>query len=67
MKKYLTYCIAIIGLLAAFSMSGCKTYNRQRTMFSGDHNVTIVRKPSRKPIKGNQKPITKRAHYRSVN
>ncbi|MEM7036252.1 MAG: hypothetical protein AAF570_04670 [Bacteroidota bacterium] len=65
MKKNVTFGLVFSMLVGLFVMQSCKSYNRNRTINSGDHNVTIVRKPKRRRIKNNVKPVTSRKYNRA--
>jgi hypothetical protein len=57
MKQYLTYFLAVLSLLTALSISGCRGSNRQVTSWAGDRNVSVIkRKKSR--VQGRFKPVT---------
>lgn len=66
MKTYLTYFLAVITLTMAIGMTGCAPSGRRRTIFAGDHNVTIVRKPARTTIKRSPKVVKSTKYNRAV-
>lgn len=67
MKKYITYTLAAITLVAAVSVSGCGRGSiRTRTHHHGDRSVTIVKRPHRSPIKGRKKAVTTTKYNRGV-
>lgn len=64
MKQYLTYSLAVLSLLTALSVTGCRGYNRQVTSWAGDRNVSVVkRKKSR--VSGRIKPVTTTKYNRA--
>jgi hypothetical protein len=50
----------------AIGMTGCAPSGRRRTIFAGDHNVTIVRKPARTTIKRSPKVVKSTKYNRAV-
>ena len=64
MKKHLTYGLATLMIAGTlFTVQGCRS-SRSVTLWPGDRNVTVVKKPKRKPVKGRKKAIKKRSMSR---
>jgi len=61
MKKKLTLGIAAIMLAGTVvTTQGCRTTSRSVSLWPGDRNVTVVKKPKRRKIKGRTKAIKHR-------
>lgn len=61
MKQNLIYGLSMVMLVGTLVLSsGCRSQNRTRTIFAGDHNVTVVKKPRRKRIKLRRKAVNSR-------
>jgi hypothetical protein len=66
MKNYLSYFMVVLTLTLALGTSGCRSTGRSRTIFAGDHNVTIVRKPNRKAIKRSPRVVRSTKYNRAI-
>ena len=61
-NKILVSIISVLMIAMMFGGTGCKSYNRTRTVWFGDHNVTVVKKPRRHKVAGRKKIVTSRTH-----
>lgn len=65
MKKHLIYGLATLMIAGTlFTTQGCRSSRRSVVLWPGDRNVTVVKKPKRKPVKGRKKAIKKRSMSR---
>jgi|GEM_PF-1556723 len=59
MKKTVLFTLAVLMISSTcFLTTGCRSNTRSRTIFQGDHNVTIVKKKKRAKVKGRKRPIS---------
>ncbi len=65
MKKYVTFGLAALMIAGTlFTTTGCRSSRRTVSLWPGDRNVTVVKKPKRKPVKGRKKAIKPRSMSR---
>lgn len=65
MKKHVLFGLATMMLFGMLALTGCRSSNGVVTLFPGDHNVTVVKKPKRRKIKGRRKAVVTRKYNRA--
>lgn len=58
--------VSVMLITLVVGSTGCKSYHRSRTVWFGDHNVTVVKKPKRAKVAGRRKAVTSRTYNHSV-
>lgn len=58
--------VSVMMLTLVFSTTGCRSSSRTRTVWFGDHNVTVVKKPKRHKVPGRRKAVFSRTYNHSV-
>ena len=65
MKKLLTFGLAALMITGTVvGTSGCRSTNRSVVLWPGDRNVTSVKKPKRRKIKGRTKVVRSTSYNR---
>lgn len=65
MKKTLVFGLASLMLVGMMVFSsGCRVTHRSVSLWPGDRNVTVVKKPKRRKVKGRKKAVTSRSYNR---
>lgn len=66
MKKLLTFGLAALMITGTMvGTTGCRSTNRTVTLWAGDRNVTTVKKPKRRKIKGRKKAVRSTSYNRA--
>lgn len=64
MKQYLTYFMAVLSLLTALSITGCRGSHRQVTSWAGDRNVSVIKRKQGR-VAGRTKAVTTTKYNRA--
>ena len=66
MKKLLVFGLAALMITGTMvGTTGCRSTTRTVTLWPGDRNVTAVKKPKRRKIKGRTKAVKSTSHNRA--
>lgn len=65
MKSKAIITLLFVILATVFTASGCKSYNRTRTVFFWDRNVTQVKKPAKRRMRNRTKVVRSRAYNKA--